>query len=120
MGSLRDEVIAEESKWHQMCIQERIIKAQVEYFSFILLCDNTFQRKSLINISTQSERVQREIHSYVSSMGGKKSFRDIYTKKIQEQDVSSKTLKERQKVIKDAHQPGLKQLDIWRDLQVLY
>lgn len=95
--ALREEVAAEESRWHQLQIQQRVLQ-------------------------TTSERVQREMQSYVTSVAPgqqRKSLRDAFSRKVQEQETTGKTLRERQRVIKDAHQPGLKQLDIWKDLERL-
>jgi intraflagellar transport protein 81 len=49
----------------------------------------------------------------------RKSHREALNKKVQEQEAVGKTLRDRQKAIKDTHQPGLRQLDIWRNLDRL-
>ena len=56
--------------------------------------------------------------SYVQG-GGKKSHRDAYTKKVQEQETLGKTLRDKQKAVKEAHEPNMRQADMWRDLTKL-
>ena len=57
------------------------------------------------------------MQSYVSQ--DKKSHRDVYMKKINEQEVAAKSLRDKQKAIKDTHEPSLRQMDMWRDLTKL-
>lgn len=62
------------------------------------------------------------MQSYVASAAPgtqRKSQREQLTRKIAEQEAAGKTLRERQKVLKDTHTPGLSQLTIWRDLERL-
>ncbi|KAG1691666.1 Intraflagellar transport protein 81 [Nymphon striatum] len=51
--------------------------------------------------------------------GNKKSLREQLNKSIMEQESLSKTLREKQKTIREAHQTGMKQLNMWKDLQKL-
>lgn len=55
---------------------------------------------------------------YVGQKEGK-SLRDIYTKNIQEQESLSKYLRERQRVVQESHEPNVRQLGIWTDLEEL-
>lgn len=48
-----------------------------------------------------------------------KSLRETYTKNIQEQESLGKYLRERQRVVKETHEPNLKQLEQWGDLETL-
>ena len=55
---------------------------------------------------------------YVGKLDGK-SLRDTYTKRIQEQETLGKHLREKQKMVKEQHEPNLRQLDMWADLAKL-
>uniref|UniRef100_A0A2C9KUC5 Uncharacterized protein n=1 Tax=Biomphalaria glabrata TaxID=6526 RepID=A0A2C9KUC5_BIOGL len=59
--------------------------------------------------------------AYVSSdaQEKKKTFREIYSKKIQEQENLSRGLREKQKMVKDNHEPNMKQMKLWKDLERL-
>lgn len=60
---------------------------------------------------------------YVSSQSNdnkrKKPVRDIYAKKIQEQENLGRHLREKQKVVQDSHDANMRQLEMWRDLTLL-
>ncbi len=56
---------------------------------------------------------------YVGQKDGK-SLRDQYTRHIQEQETLSKYLRERQRVVQESHEPNLKQLELWLDLEKLF
>ncbi|GFO28200.1 intraflagellar transport protein 81-like protein [Plakobranchus ocellatus] len=45
--------------------------------------------------------------------------REIYSKKIQEQENMSRGLREKQKMVRENHEPNMKQMKMWRDLQRL-
>ncbi|GFR67031.1 intraflagellar transport protein 81-like protein [Elysia marginata] len=69
----------------------------------------------------QQQRVAAEMKAYVSSdaQEKKKTFREIYGKKIQEQENMSRGLREKQKMVRENHEPNMKQMKMWRDLQRL-
>ena len=56
------------------------------------------------------------MQAYVSQDGKKKTHRDTYTRKIQDLEVQGKALRDKQKIIKETHEPNLRQMDMWRDL----
>ena len=47
------------------------------------------------------------------------SPRDLYGKKLQEQEILGKSLREKQKFIRESHEPNLHQMKMWRDFQRL-
>jgi len=59
--------------------------------------------------------------AYVSSNPEekKKTFRETYAKKIQEQENLSRGLRERQKMVRENHEPNMKQMKMWKDLERL-
>lgn len=72
-------------------------------------------------LHVQQQRVAAEMKAYVSSdaQEKKKTFREIYGKKIQEQENMSRGLREKQKMVRENHEPNMKQMKMWRDLQRL-
>ncbi|GFO11516.1 intraflagellar transport protein 81-like protein [Plakobranchus ocellatus] len=72
-------------------------------------------------LQVQQQRVAAEMKAYVSSdaQEKKKTFREIYSKKIQEQENMSRGLREKQKMVRENHEPNMKQMKMWRDLQRL-
>ncbi|XP_067669483.1 intraflagellar transport protein 81 homolog isoform X1 [Haliotis asinina] len=77
---------------------------------------------SMINILTiQQAKVQEEMKAYVSSdpQEKKRTMRDLFSKKIQEQENLSRGLRERQKMVRDNHEPNMRQMKMWRDLERL-
>ncbi|KAI6655108.1 Intraflagellar transport protein 81-like [Oopsacas minuta] len=94
---LRQECMADESRYH--------------YLQFMQT-----------EVNAQQERVSNELKTY---MGGrdsqkKKSLRDVYTRKIQESENAGKALREKQKIVKSAHNANLAQMGMWEDLQKLF
>ena len=71
------------------------------------------------SIKLQRERVAAEMRSYVSSDQAekRKSRRDQFTRKIQEQENLGKSLRDQQKVIQETHSDALRQVKMWRDLR---
>ncbi|XP_071950346.1 intraflagellar transport protein 81 homolog isoform X2 [Antedon mediterranea] len=67
----------------------------------------------------QQKRVEEEVKSYVNPQDKKKSYRELYSKKIQEQENLGKSLREKQKAIKENYGPSMKQIKMWKDFQVL-
>ncbi|CAH8872973.1 unnamed protein product [Trichobilharzia szidati] len=84
----------------------------------------------LETLHTQQHRLQEEMRGYLSGGAGggagdksltgntekRKSYRDIYTRKIAEQEALTRTLKEEQKRLLDNEKAGLKQVSLWKDL----
>ncbi|XP_071798485.1 intraflagellar transport protein 81 homolog [Asterias amurensis] len=72
-------------------------------------------------IAMQQQRVSDEMKAYTSSdpTEKKKAFRDQYTRKIQEQENLGKSLRDKQKSIKESHGPSMKQMKMWKDFQTL-
>ncbi|CAH8670399.1 unnamed protein product [Schistosoma margrebowiei] len=81
----------------------------------------------------QQNRLQDEIRGYVTNsshvalssnknestnetMEKRKSYREIYTRKIAEQEALTKTLKQQQKSLLENEKFGLKQVNLWKNL----
>ena len=45
--------------------------------------------------------------------------REVYSRKIQEQENLGRNLRERQKMVRENHEPNIKQMKMWRDLERL-
>ncbi|TNN13981.1 Intraflagellar transport protein 81 [Schistosoma japonicum] len=90
---------------------------------------------SLEILHIQQNRLQEEMRGYVSSGTGhsglssnrdekmnesaiekRKSYRDIYTRKIAEQEALTRTLKQEQKHLLENEKADLKQVNLWTDL----
>jgi len=72
-------------------------------------------------LDIQQQRIQEEMKSYTMSDSAdrKKSFRELYSKKISEQENLGKNLKDRQKAVRESHGPNMKQMKMWNDLAKL-
>ncbi|XP_063967113.1 intraflagellar transport protein 81 homolog [Lytechinus pictus] len=72
-------------------------------------------------VEMQNQRVASEMKAYTSAdqMEKKKAFRDQYTRKLQEQENLGKSLREKQKAVKESHGPSMKQMKMWGDFQLL-
>lgn len=72
-------------------------------------------------IEMQKQRVASEMKAYTSAdqLEKKKAFRDQYTRKLQEQENLGKSLRDRQKAVKESHGPSMKQMRMWGDFQAL-
>ncbi|CAD5114753.1 DgyrCDS3793 [Dimorphilus gyrociliatus] len=92
--ALREECSAEESRLHYLNIMREIT-------------------------SSQQERINAEMKLYTSSnmQEKKRSLRDQFTRKIQDQENLGKSLREKQKSIKEGHSGNLNQMSMWRDFQ---
>ncbi|XP_038049933.1 intraflagellar transport protein 81 homolog [Patiria miniata] len=92
----REECSQEESRYHYLNCMRRII-------------------------AMQQQRVSDEMKAYTSSDPAekKKAFRDQYTRKIQEQENLGKSLRDKQKSIKESHGPNMRQMKMWKDFQTL-
>ena len=110
--ALREDVSTKESRFHYLQMMMAMMNTHV-CSTCIGACCPTYP--------VQMDRVQAEMLNYVSKDPNKKrSHRDIYTKKIQEQEVLGKSLRDKQKLLKDTQEPTLRQVDMWRDLIKLF
>lgn len=93
---LREQVTHEESRYH--------------YFNCMLKV-----------IEVQQKRIDDELKSYraADTADRKKSFRDQFTKKIQEQENLGKSLRDKQKAVRENQAPNMKQMKMWSDLTKL-
>lgn len=73
----------------------------------------------LKSLNLQQERVAEEMHCYISSDPAEKhkSLRDQFTRKIQEAENLGKSLRDKQKEIKESHSNSLNQVKMWKDLK---
>ncbi|XP_064639360.1 intraflagellar transport protein 81 homolog [Lineus longissimus] len=92
----REECMAEESRHHYLNCMKKILEVQ-------------------------HQRISDEMKAYVSSDPAerKKSFRELYTKKIQEQENMGKGLREKQKAVRENHGPSMRQMKMWKDFERL-
>ncbi|CAH1781188.1 unnamed protein product [Owenia fusiformis] len=91
---LREEVNAEESRYHYL----NCMKGMLE---------------------VQQQKIADEMKSYVShdSTEKKKSYREQYSKKIQEQENLGKSLREKQKYVRENHTGSMGQMKQWKDIE---
>ena len=66
----------------------------------------------------QLERAQLEMRRYLGQEEGT-SLRDTMSKKIQDQDRIGKQLRAQQAEIKTSFEANMRQLDMWKDLELL-
>lgn len=93
--AFREEVLAEESRYHYLNMMQDMLDAQLE-------------------------RVKREMQLYVSTGSGKKkAFRDICHDKIQKLETTTRHLNDKQRMVEEGHENNMRQLDMWRDLTIL-
>lgn len=90
--AFREEIGAEESRFHYLSAMTDVIKLQLA-------------------------RVEQEMKSYVSHdpQERKKTFREQYSRKVQEQENLSKTLRDRQKYVRENQDDDIRQMKMWRD-----
>ncbi|XP_076807172.1 intraflagellar transport protein 81 homolog [Clavelina lepadiformis] len=93
VSSLRDEVYAMEGRANLIQCMTKIKQANLD-------------------------RANREMNLYKSA-DKKQSLRDVYTKKIQEQENLTKSLRDQQKNVRENHATDAKQMTMWRDLEKL-
>eukprot|EP00911_Craspedida_sp_UC1_P001115 UC1_evm2s837 len=93
MRSIREDIEADEARYHMLSWQIRAMQLQ-------------------------QDRVQQELQRYVGQRK-ERSMRDIYLERQQEQEVQGRTLRDRQKAAKVSHEPNMRQLDMWRDIQTI-
>ncbi|KAG8455998.1 hypothetical protein GDO86_001979 [Hymenochirus boettgeri] len=73
------------------------------------------------SVETQIQRAADEMKAYVSpdSQERRKAIREQYSRHILEQENLGKTLKEKQKLVKESHAPNMKQVKMWKDIEKL-
>lgn len=73
-------------------------------------------------IEVQLDRANKELRTYMAATGPEKqrSYRDVYNKKIQEQENRAKALREQQKQVRGHQEENQKQMEIWSDLDKLF
>ncbi|KAL3848360.1 hypothetical protein ACJMK2_019225 [Sinanodonta woodiana] len=93
--------------FHEECTQE---ESRYHYLNCMM---------AMLDI--QQQRVAEEMKAYTSHdmSARRKTFREIYQKKIQEQENVGKSLREQQKSIRENHEPSLLQMKMWRDVERL-
>ena len=76
----------------------------------------------LKSVELQQQRLATEMKSYISGDPAekRKSLRDQYTRKIQEQENLGKQLRDKQKEIRETHADSLNQVKMWKDLRRLF
>ena len=76
----------------------------------------------LKSVKLQEQKVAAEMQCYVSSDPAekRKSLRDQFTRKIQEQENLGKALRDKQKEVKETHGDTMKQVKMWKDLKRLF
>ncbi|NWH72897.1 IFT81 protein, partial [Piaya cayana] len=72
-------------------------------------------------LEVQLQRTKEEMKAYVSSdpQERRKAIREQYTRMILEQENLGKKLREKQKVVRESHEPNMKQMKMWQDLEQL-
>ncbi|XP_035693402.1 intraflagellar transport protein 81 homolog isoform X1 [Branchiostoma floridae] len=92
----REECGAEESRYHYLQSMKKVV-------------------------DTQLIRAQEEMKLYLSTdpQDKKKSCREQYSRKIQEQENLGKTLREKQKAVRESHGPSMRQMKMWKDFEKL-
>ena len=92
-----EETTAEESRYHYLqCMQK--------------------------SLQLKQQQVAQEMRSYVSGDPAekRKSLRDQFTRKIQEEENLGKELRDKQKEIRETHSDSMRQVGMWKDLQRLF
>lgn len=76
----------------------------------------------LKSVKLQEQKVAAEMQCYISSDPAekRKSLRDQFTRKIQEQENLGKALRDKQKEVKETHGDAMKQVKMWNDLKRLF
>ncbi len=81
-----------------------------------------FERRTFLTPSPRQEQTLKPPlkHSAIAFTVYNLTFlREMYTRKIQEQENLGKALREKQKSVKDNHEPSLHQMKMWRDFERL-
>ncbi len=76
----------------------------------------------LESVKLQQQRVATEMRVMVSkdAVEKKKSLRDQLTRKIQEQETLGRSLRDKQRDIKDSHEYSMAQVKMWKNLKELF
>ena len=72
-------------------------------------------------IEMQQQKVADEMKAYTSSdpYTREKTFRELYQRKVQEQENLGKGLREQQKTVRESHGPSMSQMKMWKDVERL-
>lgn len=81
-----------------------------------------YLRAMLRSVSLLQARVAAEMRAYVSGDAAekRKSLRDQFTRRVQEQENLGKALREKQKEIRESHADSMRQVAMWRELHRLF
>ena len=81
-----------------------------------------YLRAMLQSVRLQQARVAAEMRTYVSGDAAekRKSLRDQFTRRVQEQENMGKALREKQKEIRESHADSMRQVAMWRELHRLF
>ncbi|CAH8682348.1 unnamed protein product [Schistosoma rodhaini] len=106
--TIREEEKIEESKFHYLTanlellhIQQKRLQGEIRGY----VTDSSHVTLSSNKNESKTETVEK-----------RKSYREIYTRKIAEQEALTKTLKQEQKRLIENEKFGLKQVSLWTDL----
>ncbi|XP_031548749.1 intraflagellar transport protein 81 homolog [Actinia tenebrosa] len=93
---LREEISNEESRYHYLNCMMKVLEIQ-------------------------QKRIEDEMKAYTAQDPAerKKAWREQYTRKIQEQENLGKSLREKQKAVRESQGPNMKQMKMWTDLTKL-
>lgn len=103
MAKLEQEVRA----YHEECSQE---ESRYHYLHCMMQM-----------VEIQQKKVADEMKAYTSAdpYARKKTFRELYQRKVQEQENLGKGLREQQKTVRENHGPSLRQMKMWKDVERL-
>nr|XP_002126367.1 intraflagellar transport protein 81 homolog [Ciona intestinalis] len=93
VAALREECMNHDSRFHYIQSMNKILQGKID-------------------------RANNEMKVYTSG-DKKKGFREIYSKKIQEQENLAKSLREKQKNVRENHNSDKQQMEMWKDLEAL-
>ncbi|RMX60935.1 hypothetical protein pdam_00003457 [Pocillopora damicornis] len=129
--ALREELTHEEGRYHYLHCMLKLRVTLESDFNIISLCEMRGQERIdswIVNscvrgrvLEVQQGRIDDELKAYRSAdtADRKKSFRDQFTKKIQEQENLGKSLRDKQKSVRESQAPNMKQMKMWSDLAKL-
>ncbi|XP_034025507.1 intraflagellar transport protein 81 homolog [Thalassophryne amazonica] len=82
--------------------------------------ENQYHYLTSMSETIQRSRALEETNAYMSSdPQGKKTIREVYMRNIAEQESLGKTLREKQKLVRESHGDSMEQMKMWRDLEQL-
>ena len=114
-----------EAKYHRLQQEALLVKLQVRpagfFLSRLIVCFVLFTWPFAVpRGNAQQDRVAEELQTYKTAhKDGKKALRDVCTQQTAEGETRARHLRDKQKVVADAHDGNLRQLQMWRDLAAL-